>query len=98
ACPAAKPRIFDVETGDELLRIDGVAVLSLAFSPDGQRLVTGGDWGDLTVRVWDAKTGKELRRYAGHGGCVGCVAFFPDGQRIASASYDGTARIWGAPR
>jgi WD40 repeat protein len=98
ACPDAKPRIFAVETGDELLQIDGAAVLSLAFSPDGKRLVTGGDWGDCTVRVWNAKTGQELRRYEGHGGCVGCVAFFPDGQRIVSASYDGTARIWGAPR
>jgi WD40 repeat protein len=98
ACADAKPRLFDVETGKELLQIDGAAALSLAFSPDGTRLVTGGDWGDLTVRVWDAKTGKELRKYEGHGGCVGCVAFFPDGQRIASSSYDGTARIWGAPR
>jgi WD40 repeat protein len=26
------------------------------------------------------------------------VAFFPDGKRIASASQDGTLRIWGAPR
>jgi WD40 repeat protein len=29
---------------------------------------------------------------------VGCVTFFPDGKRIASASYDGTVRIWRAPR
>jgi WD40 repeat protein len=98
ACSDSRPRIYDVETGEELLHIDGVAVLSLAFSPDGKRLVTGGDWGDLSVRVWDANTGKELRKYEGHSGSVGCVAFFPDGQRIASASYDGTARIWGAPR
>jgi WD40 repeat protein len=98
ACSDSRPRIYDVQTGEELLQIEGVAVLSLAFSPDGKRLVTGGDWGDHTVRVWDAKTGKELRKYEGHGGSVGCVAFFPDGQRIASASYDGTARIWGAPR
>jgi WD40 repeat protein len=50
------------------------------------------------VRVWDATTGKELRTYEGHPGHVSGVAFFPDGKRIVSASADGTARIWRAPR
>ena len=61
----------------------------------GRRIGSGGD---NTVRVWDATTGKELRKYEGHTNGVHSVTFFPDGKRIASASWDGTARIWRAPR
>ena len=48
--------------------------------------------------VWDIDTGKELRRYEDHTLGVTYVTFFPDGKRIASASDDGTARVWRAPR
>ena len=43
-------------------------------------------------------TGTALRAYEGHSGTVAGVAYFPDGRRIASASHDGTARIWRVPR
>ena len=66
-----------------------------AFSPDGKRIVSGGGRG---VRVWDAESGKELRRYEGHTKLVVSVAYSPDGKRIASASEDGTVRIWRVPR
>ena len=54
--------------------------------------------------VYDGKTHYlgiyriELRKYEGHTAPVVNVTFFPDGKRIASASHDGTARIWRAPR
>jgi WD40 repeat protein len=38
------------------------------------------------------------RNEEAHTDAVASVAFFPDGKRIASASYDGTARIWRAPK
>ena len=84
---------MDVETGEELLRINApnAGGWPFAFSPDGKRIV-------CMMRVWDLATGKELRKYEGHSDGVTSVRFFPDGQRIVSTSYDGTARIWRAPR
>jgi eukaryotic-like serine/threonine-protein kinase len=53
-----------------------------AFSPDGQRIVTGGF--DKTARVWDAATGSQTLVLSGHKGEVLSLAFSPDGQRIVS--------------
>ncbi|KAK3368966.1 hypothetical protein B0T24DRAFT_346198 [Lasiosphaeria ovina] len=67
-------------------------VQSVAFSPDGSRIASGS--GDKTIRIWDAKSGKEVRKLEGHSDWVRSVAFSPDGSRIASGSYDKTIRIW----
>lgn len=62
---------------------------SAAFSPDGAQCVTAGGSAD----AWDAATGKRLFPLRG-GGKVRCVAYSPDGKRIASANDDGMVRIW----
>jgi WD40 repeat protein len=90
-------RILDVESGRTLTHIRGANAFCAAFSPDGKRIASGSSF-DPYVRVWDAASGKELRKYQGHTAGVNSVAFFPDGKRIASASADGTARIRRAPR
>jgi WD40 repeat protein len=59
-------------------------VWSVAFSPNGKRLVSASD--DLTVRVWDVATGKELHALRGHTISPYGAVFSPDGKRIASAS------------
>ena len=67
-------------------------VYALAFSPDGDRLVTAG--ADQLVKVWDAGTLQPIGTLRGHEDPATAVAFSPDGSRIATGSSDRTIRIW----
>ena len=68
-------------------------VSSVAFSPDGKRVVSGSD--DKTIHIWDAQTGHPvLEPLEGHTDRVWSVAFSPDGKRVVSGSDDKTTHIW----
>lgn len=67
-------------------------VYTAEFSPDGTRVVGGGDG---VVRLWDAE-GNITARLRGHTAAVNSTIFSPDGKRILTASDDGTARLWDA--
>jgi WD40 repeat protein/serine/threonine protein kinase len=69
-------------------------VNSVAYSPDGQRIVTGSF--DRTAKVWDAVSGRELLTLKGHGDGITSVAYSPDGQRVVTGGYDETAKVWEA--
>ncbi|KAJ7939390.1 WD40-repeat-containing domain protein, partial [Mycena leptocephala] len=70
-------------------------VSSVAFSPDGARIVSGSS--DKTICVWDARTCEALMEpILGHTESVWSVAFSPDGARIASGSDDKTILVWDA--
>ena len=70
-------------------------VTSVAYSPDGRYLASGGF--DKTVRQWEASTGQAFGPVMqGHTELVMSVAYSPDGRYLASGSYDKTVRQWEA--
>ena len=68
-------------------------VQSLAFSPDGATVATGGGGDDL-IRLWDIASRREMATLTGHTDTVLIVAFSPDGSTLASGSRDGATKLW----
>ena len=88
-----------VQVSREINRLAGHEdwVMSVAFSSDGQRIVSSSR--DGTLRLWNAQTGASIGQpfAAGDRDGVYSVALSPNGQRIVSGSNDGTLRLWNAP-
>jgi WD40 repeat protein len=88
----------------EVLRIatHKESITCIAFSPDGTKIVSGGE--NNTLQIWDAQTGnplglpmcghEEIEIYGTMRGHIHCVAFSPDGTKIVSAGEDQVFRLW----
>ena len=90
-------RLLDLDSLIELLpplegHVDNV--FAVAFSPDGQRLATGGS--DKTVIIWDLATGQKTLSLKGHTNAITSLQFVSDGRRLMSAGADETVRVWDA--
>ncbi|MCB0532880.1 MAG: caspase family protein [Saprospiraceae bacterium] len=68
-------------------------IKALAFSPDGQRIVSASGGDENTVKIWDLQ-GHQLKSFKGHKLPISSVAFSPDGQQVLTGSWDNTAKLW----
>ncbi|HUW59072.1 MAG TPA: serine/threonine-protein kinase [Planctomycetota bacterium] len=85
-------RIWDVETGEQLLVIRHPnSVIGVAFSLSGRWVLSNQSY-DVTVH--DAMTGAEIAMLRGHRGLVRAVAYNLGGGLIVTGGSDKTVRIW----
>lgn len=76
------------------MQAEGV-VESLAFGRDNRLLASGQSYSGGAIQLWSVESGQLLATLPGHAHAVEQLAFAPSGMLLASASYDGTVRIWG---
>lgn len=89
-------RVWDVKTQGLLLKLphEGLYVHSVAWSPDGNVIVTTGNDEDAKIRFWNAETGEQIGKADGHTDSVVKARFSPDGSLLLTCSYDETAKLW----
>jgi sugar lactone lactonase YvrE/predicted Ser/Thr protein kinase len=71
-------------------------IFSVAFSPDGRTIATGGR--DRAVRLWTVAGHRPAGTLAGHRHPISTAAFSPDGRTLATGGHDGEVILWNAPR
>eukprot|EP00913_Durusdinium_trenchii_P013417 g12598.t1 len=77
-------------------------ITSMAFSPDGRFLATGANVAKVggrhgypggIVKIWETKTGKEIRRFEGLSHRVVSVAYSPDGKTLAAGTAGASGEL-----
>jgi WD40 repeat protein/tRNA A-37 threonylcarbamoyl transferase component Bud32 len=94
ACMDGTVRVWDLAPGKEIatFKAHEKYATALAFTPDGRRVLTGGD--DRVVKVWE--DGRLIRAYDGHTAGITAAALAPDGTRLASGDASGVVKLWDA--
>jgi WD40 repeat protein/predicted Ser/Thr protein kinase len=95
-------RVWEVDSGREVaaLSLHANGVISVAFSPDGRRLVTGGKVGmalQPALVVWDYTIHRQLISLQSAGEFTGWTQFSPDGNTLLGLSWSGVADLYRAP-
>jgi WD40 repeat protein len=80
------------EVASEPDRHEKIGVSAVAFAPDGTWLASG--WGERTVQVWEATTGRNLAQVNHRGEMELRVALSATGQWLATLDEDGTVQAW----
>jgi serine/threonine protein kinase len=107
-----KVMIWNLRTGQSIGTLDNGRpdiLSSIAFSPDGQTLASGGGRGggrfsigrktieiqnNGMVDLWNVRTGQLTHTFTGYSSLVISVAFSPDGKILAGGSVDKTIKVW----
>lgn len=100
-CLKGEILIWDTATGERMrLATDSDAIIYGDYSPDGKTLVVSTFFGirqdtSPQIMLYDVQTGKQLwRREFAHFYSINMVKFHQNGNLIASASFDGTLKLW----
>lgn len=70
---------------------------SLAVDPSGEIVAAAGSAassGNFEIYIWSTQTGKLIETLPGHEGPISSLSFSPSGDRLASSSWDGSAKTW----
>ncbi len=88
--------VFDIEKRKRVMKVqhgtNRVPATTVAWSPDGQRLVSGNING--LAEVWDVETNGRIANAKLHVARINAISWSPDGRRVASASDDGEISVW----
>ena len=87
-----KLQIWDWQRGRMMQQLDVVAV-NVRFDVVSNSWVTT-TFNGSNIDLWDASTGEHIEEFAGHTGLIRDITVSSAGNRIATASDDGTARVW----
>lgn len=100
-------RIWETESGKATLRLQGPgpaeannvraghqasACFAVAFAPDAKTFASA--WGNGTILLSSAETGKEVYALKGHDAPASSVIFSADGKRLVSGGWDGRILVW----
>jgi len=89
-----KAKIWNAETGNEVIMIEGnhFWIQDWAYSPDGHNILYGTRDGELIM--WNLRSGEKTDKVATLDAQITSCAYSPDGRHILSASDDGVIRLW----
>ena len=88
-----KIKIWHLHTGERICTLwHTFAVHAIAISHDGKILASGS--ADSKIRIWNPRTGDQLRSLVGHSGEIKSIAMSSDGQLLFSGSADTTIKVW----
>jgi WD40 repeat protein len=96
----AQALLWEIVTGRVRFTQESNSWTSVAFDPNGHRLVVGevysdsGGVKDPALRIFDLRTGQQIKLLEGHDSTITQAVFRSDGKQIVSAALDQTVRIW----
>ena len=91
-------RLWDVETGNQLARLEGntATIRAVAINKEGNQVAAGGF--DKVVRLWNVDSEMLVHSMTGHKNAVTGLAFSLSAKRLVSGSQDRTVFLWNTLR